>query len=389
MRPRIVRASRLALLFSVASLGQVHPDAKEIFHRVDPAVVMIEVKNDQNQVIGHGSGFMIAADGRFLTNYHVIKHARSATVRLSNGDAYDTVEVLDLDKRKDIALLKIRAVDLPFIPLGKSADVQVGDTIFTVGTPLEEAWRNTFSTGIVSGIRSFDGFRLLQMTAPVAGGSSGGPVLNFQGDAVGIVKGGVPEQPSMNFAVPIDYARGMLASVTPQPLEVAYEAPPAKVEAVTEASEVPASGSIESSPPNSPDSQADAADEIRRFGLVPFLASKLLTWTEGQAASAFGKPLQRRYAYDQYRTVVGDIYSFVDPLRSARLIELTFDGKTKLLTSAFVYPFGGNVDQTKKLLGERFIKRRNPDGSFFHLYRDKRVNVLFDQRGNVVNIGLY
>ena len=71
------------------------------------------------------------------TNYHVIAHTKeSATVRLANKDAYDSAQVLDVDKRKDIALIKIKAVDLPFFAVGKSNTVDIGDQVFSLSTPL-------------------------------------------------------------------------------------------------------------------------------------------------------------------------------------------------------------------------------------------------------------
>src|SRR4051812_223883 len=92
--------------------------AGEIYKKTSPAVVLIEAYDDKGEVASAGSGFIVSSDGKILTNYHVIAHTKRATVRLANKDAYDTVEVLDIDKRKDIALLKIKAVDLPTLSLG-------------------------------------------------------------------------------------------------------------------------------------------------------------------------------------------------------------------------------------------------------------------------------
>lgn len=74
---------------------------------------LIETYGEDGKVSGSGSGFLVSADGQILTNFHVIAHSKRATVTLTNQDAYDSVGVLDVDKRKDIALLKIKAVNLP------------------------------------------------------------------------------------------------------------------------------------------------------------------------------------------------------------------------------------------------------------------------------------
>jgi S1-C subfamily serine protease len=101
-----------------------------------PSVVLIETYGEDGKVSGSGSGFLITADGRILTNFHVIAHTKRATVRLANEDAYDAVHVLAVDKRKDIALLMIDAANLAYLRLGRSGTAQIGDRLYTMGTPL-------------------------------------------------------------------------------------------------------------------------------------------------------------------------------------------------------------------------------------------------------------
>jgi S1-C subfamily serine protease len=130
-----------------------------------PSVVLVETYGDDGKVSGAGSGFLVSADGKILTNFHVIAHTKRATVRLANDDAYDSVSVLDVDRRKDIALLKIKAVDLPYLKLGHSVSAQVGDKLYTLGNPLG-ALQNTLSEGLLSGIRQMDGYKMFQLSAP-------------------------------------------------------------------------------------------------------------------------------------------------------------------------------------------------------------------------------
>ena len=89
--------------------------AGDIYKMAGPSVVLVEVYGDDGKVSESGSGFLVSAEGQILTNFHVIAHSKRATVTLANGDAYDSVGVLDVDKRKDIALLKIKAVGLPYL----------------------------------------------------------------------------------------------------------------------------------------------------------------------------------------------------------------------------------------------------------------------------------
>lgn len=194
----------------------------DIYKKSSPSVVLIETYGDDGKVSGAGSGFLVSADGRILTNFHVIAHSKHATVRLANEDAYDSVEVIDVDKRKDIALIKIKAVNQPFVNLGHSHAAQVGDKLYTLGNPLG-VFQNTLSDGILSGIRQMDGYKLFQLSAPISLGSSGSPVFNSSGDVIAIVEATMSEGQNLNFAIPIDYAAGMLDSRQTHPLESVYE----------------------------------------------------------------------------------------------------------------------------------------------------------------------
>ncbi len=189
------------------------------------SVVSIEGKNEKGVVEWTGTGFIVAADGKIVTNYHVIRNSKEASVRLDNGDVYDTVEVLDLDRRKDIALIKIKAIDLQPLRVGSSGTAQIGDMVYSLSNPL--GLDNTLSEGIISAIRQMDGYRLLQITAPISHGSSGGPLFNARGEVIGVTTLSLQEGQSLNFAIPVDYARGMLASPgQPRPLASVYDPEP-------------------------------------------------------------------------------------------------------------------------------------------------------------------
>jgi S1-C subfamily serine protease len=185
-------------------------------------VVLIEIYNAGGEVSGAGSGFLVSADGKILTNYHVVHHAKRVTVKLANKDAYDDVQVLDVDKRRDIALLTIKVVGLPYVTLGKSGAVEIGDKVFSLTNPLG-LLQNTLSEGIVSGVREGDGYRYFQISAPISHGSSGGPIFNTSGEVIGIAVAILEEGQNLNFAVPIDYAKGLLSATEPRPLASIYE----------------------------------------------------------------------------------------------------------------------------------------------------------------------
>jgi hypothetical protein len=255
----LLSSALTAFLSSLCPLVAQAPQVSggTIYKEFASSVVSIEGKNEKGVVAWTGTGFVVGADGVILTNYHVIRNSKEATTRLANGDAYDTVEVSDVDRRKDIALLKIKAVDLHPVRLGSSDAVQVGDTVYSLSNPLG-VFDNTLSEGIVSGVRQMDGYRLLQITAPISHGSSGGPLFNTKGEVIGITSQSAEAGQNINFAVPIDYARGMLATPSaPRPLASVYDPEPQSV-----AKSAPPTRAGESAP--------NRIDSGKNAGLSPF-----------------------------------------------------------------------------------------------------------------------
>jgi V8-like Glu-specific endopeptidase len=380
------------LLGVAAAIGQTKPgalDPREIYKRVEAAVVAVEAIGPDGKPTKTGTGFLISSDGRFLTNYHVISHSKQATVHLANGDAYDTVEVLSVDKRKDIALLKIQAVELPYLALGRSGAVEIGDTIYSVSNPLGTALQNTLSQGLVSGKRDMDGYRVLQVSAPISHGSSGGPIFNTAAEVVGVAAFSFEGGQSLNFAIPIDYARGMLSANNPQPLASVYEPePPPEIQKPGQAE--PQLPPPSASPTHSQTSVAPATiPPDMRNQISIYLERQMRVWTDVEAQQALGNPLRHRFAYDQNKSLIGDIYAYADPTRLYREFELTFDSNTKKLTGIFMYPWNLTWEQGKRMWGEDARIVKNPDGSRLYLYRTRRLNVLVGKDGKIVSFGVY
>ena len=190
---------------------------EDLAARATPAVALINVRTANGP--RQGSGFVVSADGRILTNHHVMRDARTARVKLPSGDVYEEVEILAMDARRDIAILQIAGFDLPYLELGNSDSVRVGAPVVVIGSPL--GLENTVSTGIVSGRRQEpEGYHLLQVSAPASRGSSGGAVLGAHGRVVGITTSQIDTGQNLNFALPINYARGLLAHLSGEPLAV-------------------------------------------------------------------------------------------------------------------------------------------------------------------------
>lgn len=194
-------------LFPAIAVAQGPGSASEVFKKASPSLVTISTAD------WFGSGVLIEASGVVVTNLHVIRGAEKATVRLANGDAYDDVGVVDVDARKDLALLKIKGFKLPAAALGDSDEVEIGQRVYAIGAP--KGLELTISEGIVSGRRdSGEGHQLLQTSAALSSGSSGGGLFDQAGRLIGITTSKIVEGENLNFAVPVNYVRGILGVTT-------------------------------------------------------------------------------------------------------------------------------------------------------------------------------
>lgn len=163
-------------------------------------------------MIGEGSGFLISKDGYILTNNHVVGGADKLEVTLSDGRKWNA-KVVGADERTDVAVIKIDAKDLPILALGDSDSLQVGDWVLAVGSPF--GLRGTVTEGIVSamgrdgmGITDYENF--IQTDAAINPGNSGGPLVNLQGQAVGLNTAIATNSGTYNgvgFAIPINMAK--------------------------------------------------------------------------------------------------------------------------------------------------------------------------------------
>lgn len=171
-----------------------------------------------------GSGFIITEDGYIVTNYHVISGSNSVSVTLDDGTTYDA-KVVGGDEEYDIAVLKVDPGDTKLQPvvLGTSGSLQVGDEVVAIGNPLGEL-TFSMSEGIVSCVNreiNVDGtpFNMIQITAAINEGNSGGPLFNIYGEVVGIVSAKYSTSSSGNaveglgFAIPMDDVLTMIKDI--------------------------------------------------------------------------------------------------------------------------------------------------------------------------------
>ncbi len=180
------------------------------------------------KVKGLGSGFIISPDGYIVTNDHVAGNATEITVTMTNGKHYKA-DVVGSDPVTDICLLKVDASDLPFEVLGKSDDILIGEWVIALGNPFglfEINDKPTVTVGVISStgmnlepINNRYYINMLQTDAAINGGNSGGPLVNSEGEVIGmntlIFTGGNGSQGSigLGFAIPIDKVKRIISEL--------------------------------------------------------------------------------------------------------------------------------------------------------------------------------
>lgn len=201
----------LLLIFSLALISscvnsplnkssEVGLTAEEIYTLVSSSVVEISGISVDSSITG--SGFFCDEKGTVITNYHVIKNCKSASITLSTGATYNVTSVLGFDKNFDIAILSTeckKSSPLKF----RLSEINTGETVYVIGSSL--GLSGSLSNGIVSSAnRNINGNEYIQTTAPMSHGNSGGPLIDKKGDVIGIVSASFSEGQNLNLAIPIE-----------------------------------------------------------------------------------------------------------------------------------------------------------------------------------------
>lgn len=215
------------------SKRQIYNFIADAVEKVSDKVVYIDIKDSRRryggkriQTISNGSGFIVSEDGLILTNAHVVTNrprSSMVVVRLQNGKEYEGI-VEDIDALSDLALIRIKCNNLTPITFGTSSSVRPGEFVAALGSPLSLS--NTITAGVVSsvgrgskelGLRGKD-IQYIQTDATITFGNSGGPLINMDGEVIGIncmtVTSGI------SFAIPIDYAKEFITKSAKKKSEI-------------------------------------------------------------------------------------------------------------------------------------------------------------------------
>jgi S1-C subfamily serine protease len=187
--------------------------AQQIAKKAFLSTVLLVMEDSNGQPISLGSGFFVRS-GEVASNLHVVEGAARGYAKIvGQKEHYEIKGISAVDSERDLVVLKISDNRGPTLTLGNSDAVQVGEIVYAVGNP--QGLEGTFSQGNVSSIREVGADKILQVTAPISPGSSGGPVMDGKGQVIGVSVATFRGGQNLNFAIPSNYLKMLLGKAGP------------------------------------------------------------------------------------------------------------------------------------------------------------------------------
>lgn len=237
---KVVKDSRQAVVSIIAMKDlpvleryYVNPFPNDGFFNFNFPIPQYRQKGTKNQEVSAGSGFVIDSRGYIITNRHVVEDKDAKYIVLMNDGKKYPAKVIARDPHKDFAVLKINKNHLSVLKLGDSSDLQLGQTVIAIGNALGE-FRNTVSRGVVSGLarsvqvqddqgKTVNMQNVIQTDAAINKGNSGGPLLNLQGEVIGMNTAMAMNAQNIGFAIPINSIKGDLQqALTKGEIDIPY-----------------------------------------------------------------------------------------------------------------------------------------------------------------------
>ncbi len=193
----------ISLLLSLSACGgKSFSDDPDAMDTVSKSVVKIIVYDKDDTAIASGSGFFAFDSKTVVTNYHVVENAYRIDIVDNEDNTIPVLLIYNIDKVKDIAILEIDDSVVSHLPLkiSKSKDLKKGENVVAIGSPL--GLKNTISKGTISNFIAEDNVEMIQFTASISHGSSGGVLLNDSGEVIGITSGSYVDGQNLNVAIP-------------------------------------------------------------------------------------------------------------------------------------------------------------------------------------------
>ncbi|MDB4527040.1 trypsin-like peptidase domain-containing protein [Verrucomicrobiales bacterium] len=203
--------------FGLNSYANEEDKTSEVIAReVRPSLVTITHDSRPGRADREGSGFFVKK-GLIATNLHVIGEARRIRVTTSDGKELTVKSIHASDRKLDLALIRVTEEDVPTLPLGNSDNIPDGLSVVAMGNP--QGFRFSVVEGVVSATRAMEGYSMIQLAIPIEPGNSGGPLLNRQGQVIGIPSLKSQVSDNIGFAMPVNALKLLLESPNPIPIE--------------------------------------------------------------------------------------------------------------------------------------------------------------------------
>ncbi len=188
----------------------------ELAAHVKPSVVTLTHKDRNGDHNGMGTGFVISDDGLVATSLHVIGEARPINIRFPSGEEFQAESIYAWDRKLDLAVIKIEAKGLSPLPLGDSDKISNGQAIVAIGNPM--GLEQSVVTGVVSAIREFENTEMIQLAIPIEPGNSGGPLLDLNGNVLGLLNLKSTVTANLGFATPVSRLKPLLEKPNTVPM---------------------------------------------------------------------------------------------------------------------------------------------------------------------------